>query len=163
MLEQRVQTVPPWDVVTVFVGAVVVGVGVVVVGDGGPTVVTGPLLPFVVGGSVPSVEVGPPGPDGPDGPVVAVLVGEPPVVVVDGVEDDGPRGVVGLDDGTVEPSARSTPCEDSFATPGGATRFATLPTAANASPTLAETPSTQRQVRTSPRRTQRLSPIEGAD
>ena len=109
MLEQRVQTVPPWDVVTVFVGAVVVGVGVVVVGDGGPTVVTGPLLPFVVGGSVPSVEVGPPGRDGPDGPVVAVLVGEPPVVVVDGVEDDGPRGVVGLDDGTVEPSARSTP------------------------------------------------------
>ena len=140
-----------------FVGAVVVGVGVVVVGDGGSTVVTGPLLPFVVGGSVPSVEVGP------DGPVVAVLVGEPPVVVVDGVEDDGPREVVGLDDRMVEPSARSTACDESFATPGGATRFATLPTAANASPTLAETPSTQRQVRTSPRRTQGLSPIEGAD
>ncbi|HEY5011366.1 MAG TPA: hypothetical protein VIK61_01510, partial [Acidimicrobiia bacterium] len=63
----------------------------------------------------------------------------------------GLPAVVGCGDGTLAPSARSTPRAESRATPGGATWLATLPTAPNASATLAVTPTTHKQVSTSPR------------
>jgi hypothetical protein len=71
------------------------------------------------------------------------------------------RGRVGID-GTVEPSSRATAPAERRATPEGATRRATRPTAPNANPTLAVTPTTQNPVSSSTRLTSRLSPTHTA-
>lgn len=147
--EHRVQMVPPTDVVAALWGAVV----------GGPAVLGGEA---VVGGVDVTDEVGVDVEDPPevgDGATVPVEPGPGRfTVVVDprpetgGVLDPvGLPAVVGCGERTVVPSARSTPRAESRATPGGATWLATLPTAPNASATLAVTPTTHKQVSTSPR------------
>jgi hypothetical protein len=139
--------VPPTDVVTVLCGAVVGGASVL----GGESVVGGVDVADEVGGEV----TGPPEggatvPVEPGPELFTVVVDPRPEtgVVVDPV---GLPVVVGRVDGTVDPSARSTPRAESRATPGGATWLATLPTAPNASATLAVTPTTHKHVSTSPR------------
>ena len=149
--EQRVHTVPPCEVVTVFEGevvvggAAVVGVGWVAGGDvgGGGAVAGGVVVAdgWVVGEVPPD--------DGGRVPVVRVTA----AVVVDACAC-GERGGSEV----VELSARSTPPCESRATLAGATRLATRPTAANATVTDTATPMSQTTVNSTPRRTPRVLP-----
>jgi hypothetical protein len=129
--------------VTVLCG-VVVGVEPAVVGvveGGGDHEVGGPTER---GGAL---TVGPVVVFGADDPVERPVGGG----VLEAVGTGVPSGRV---DGTGTASSRSTAPSESLATAGGATRFETRPTAANATATLAVTPSTHRQVSNSPRLTQ---------
>jgi hypothetical protein len=138
--EQRVQIVPPCDVVAVSCGVTEVGGGA-----------AGRLVLGLAGRVV--------GTDDPTGGVVAVG----PVDVGRSVEDGALDVVVvrvapdPVDDGD-EPRARSIAPEESRSTPGGATRSATWPTAANATATLAATPITHKPTTISTRRTRRVFP-----